>query len=60
MFDFFKRTSKEIDGAAEEEIRIAKARKYLEDTHRDSLSKDAYDIEKEAFHYVETTTYGLF
>lgn len=60
MFDFFKRNSKETDVAAEEERQIAKARKYLEDTHRDYLAKDAYHIAETEFHYVETTTYGIF
>lgn len=60
MFDFLKSNSKENDAAAEEERQIAKARKYLEGTHRDYLSKDEYHIAQTAFHYVKTTTYGIF
>lgn len=60
MFDFFKSKSKEVEGEFEEERQIAKARKYLEDTHREYLSQDEYHIAISAFHYVETTTYGIF
>ena len=60
MFDFLKSNSKENDVAPEEERQIAKARKYLEDTHRDYLSKDEYHVAQTAFHYVKTTTYGIF
>lgn len=60
MFDFLKSNSKENDVAAEEERQVAKARKYLEDTHRSYLEKDEYHIAQTEFHYVETTTYGVF
>ena len=60
MFDFLKSNSKENDVAPEEERQIAKARKYLEDTHREYLSKDEYHVAQTAFHYVKTTTYGIF
>lgn len=60
MFNFLKSNSKENDVAAEEERQVAKARKYLEDTHRSYLEKDEYHIAQTAFHYVKTTTYGVF
>lgn len=60
MFDLFKSRAKESSEAAEEERRIAEARKYLEDTHRDSYSKDEFDIAKTTFHYIETVKHGTF
>ena len=60
MFDLLKSGAAEPDKAFEEELRVARARKYLEDAHREYLTKDEFNISQTEFHYIETVNYGVF